>query len=587
MFCPPNEPIHAYLPPILNWGKFARGQKIYFHESAIKAIAGAKLGTHSIGLNGVFGWGSQKHEIRLLGEIRDLPWKQLELQPVVVFDSNAADNVHVQFAIAKLAATLFEFGSKRARHLLLPKSGDGQDRGFDDFVVTEGAEAGLAFLEQDGSEIAVSELELLKIKLNSEVCVVRSMPGRIAEQETGVVMTRSAFTDVNYAHYTVMSEDENPKQINVPREWLKDERKTTVENIDYMPGKPQIFENKLNIWHGMGVDRKTGEIKPWLDLLENNVQDEKLRIFILRWLAFPLQNLGEKLTTFLHISGPAGAGKNAILLPFRKIYGDDNYVEIGLKNIASNFTSIYAQKQFLNIDEVHASSPQESLSIYNTLKHLTTSEKIIVNTKGVPEYAVRNCVNVVTTSNYIDSLRIESGDRRTVAVPFSPIIDRKNDRKFWGEYFAWNEGDGPSFLYDYLLRYDLGDFDPKGWAPDSTYKEEVIDSGRTPMERFAVALRYDPESVLYSPVFGRLDKSLYSTSEIAMLYYQKGREELRKGQLDAIGLSLRNAGVQKANNGNPVKVAGTPDRYWIIKEKDKDWSTHDSCLAHLKQFIKK
>ena len=45
MFCPPNEPPHGYLPPVYNWGGLQRGQRVYIHESAIKAINGDRKST--------------------------------------------------------------------------------------------------------------------------------------------------------------------------------------------------------------------------------------------------------------------------------------------------------------------------------------------------------------------------------------------------------------------------------------------------------------------------------------------------------------------------------------------------------------
>ena len=134
MYCPPNEPPHAYLPPILDWRILQKGDRVYIHESCIKAINGARLGRWSIGLNGVWGWGSRKHNLSLVQELRDLPWRALQLRPVIVFDSNASDNWDVQAAISQLTARLLEITGQHATHILLPKHGD-EHQGFDDFCV--------------------------------------------------------------------------------------------------------------------------------------------------------------------------------------------------------------------------------------------------------------------------------------------------------------------------------------------------------------------------------------------------------------------------------------------------------------------
>ena len=135
MYCPPNEAPHAYLPPILEWTALQRGDRVYIHESCIKAINGARLKRYSLGLNGVWGWGSKKHSLGLVQELKDLPWKALDLQPVIVFDSNAADNWDVQAAISQLAARLLEITGRTAVHILLPRAADGDHLGFVDFCV--------------------------------------------------------------------------------------------------------------------------------------------------------------------------------------------------------------------------------------------------------------------------------------------------------------------------------------------------------------------------------------------------------------------------------------------------------------------
>ena len=73
MTCPPNEPPRAYLPQgagLPDWTQIPKGSRVYIHESVIKAVNGAVLGFYSVGLNGVFGWSSAKHDMALRSEER-------------------------------------------------------------------------------------------------------------------------------------------------------------------------------------------------------------------------------------------------------------------------------------------------------------------------------------------------------------------------------------------------------------------------------------------------------------------------------------------------------------------------------------
>ena len=307
MFCPPNTPPAAYIPvaPSLpDWHAIPKGSRIYLHESVIKAVNGARLGTYSVGLNGVWGWGSRKHNIALLPEIRDIPWKALDLQPVILLDTNINSSQQVDLAAKRLAEKLLEVTGRTATLLRMHRDPDingGEDYGFDDYCVAVGDAVAKEFLAQDTEEIDVSDVELMRLELNQKVAVVRTL-SRVADVETGTLMTTAAFTELVYAHYQAetTTADGDIKMVSVPKLWLKDPRRTTVESLAYAPGEERITRtNQLNTWRGMGVQPQAGSVDQWLTLLAHNAPTPELAEWILDWLAYPLQNLGAKLNTLL------------------------------------------------------------------------------------------------------------------------------------------------------------------------------------------------------------------------------------------------------------------------------------------------
>lgn len=572
MFCPPQEPPHAYLPPILDWRKLQKGDRVYIHESCIKAINGARLGYWSVGLNGVWGWGSRKHNLSLVQELRDLPWRALDLQPVIVFDSNAEDNWDVQAAIAQLAAKLLEITGRHARHILLPR-GDGEVHwGFDDFAVARGDDAARAFLDQEGALVEVSGIQLLRVKLNSEVCVVRSL-GKIAEQETGTLMSRGTFCDVNFAHYIAEVED---RWVNVPKLWLTDERRSEVEGLTYAPGGERFHDGDLNIWRGMPVEPMEGDASMWLSVLEHGIPDKNLREWFIKWMAYPLQNLGQKMHSFVHSWGPPGSGKQAVLYPLMRIYGDDNSIIIGRENIVSSFNSIYSGKQFVNIDEIHKqggrSDSGEDDKVNNLIKKLVTWPKIVVNMKGTPEYTLPNCVNLVTTSNYPDSIRLDDDDRRCAVIRFGTRGDNL-PKKFWADYHDWVDGDGAAIVYGWLLKADLTGFNPKDDAPFTEDKSEMIRATRRVDEQWVARLWDDPRDVL-PPVMET--RCLFTGGELAQLCYGDDPGGVTPAKKNALGVKMHAAGFPKVE----LKYNGKKERFWIVQKREEEWG-RERIVQHL------
>lgn len=590
MFCPPNEPPHAYLPPIYAWSALAREDRVYIHESAIKSLNGAVLGYASIGLNGVWGWSSKKHGIALVEEIRDIPWKAKQLQPVIVFDSNAWDNWQVQQAEAHLAAKLFEITGQRAVALRVPKDDDGEDQGFDDFRVKNGDETARKFLEGrlEGYEfqnVEISEVQQMMLQLSAEVCVVREL-GRIADQRTGDLMTRQVFTDVNYAHFsTEVESGDLTRVVNVPKLWLADDRRIEVQSLEYAPGMPRLVRTQratpnLNLWRGMGCDPEPGDVEPWLELLANNIPDDDLRQWFIAWCAYPLQHLGAKINSYPLIFGPSGTGKNLLMKPLHHIYGG-NSVTITRDNLKSQFNSLYAMKQFIHVDEIKSPSGDKD-NVAQKVKFLITSDKINVNRKGQPEYEVVNAANFAITDNFWDCLKLDQDDRRACVIHWDATegggLDRRGDQSYWSRYVKWCDSYGGPALYDYLLRQNISWFDPAAWAPATKWKEQVKEATTSPIDSWVKDLWDSPAEVL--PLIG-IGRCLWTAKELSVIYYGESENELSPIRIKMMSNSLRNQGFQQAMNGKLIRrPEGVADRFWIIQRKGEPWP-EERCIRDL------
>ncbi len=603
MFCPPNTPPAAYLPTatsasLPNWQQIPRGARVFFHESCIKAINGARLGHYSIGLNGVWGWSSRKHAIALLPEIRDIPWKALELEPVILFDTNINTSFQIEEAAKRLAAKLLEITGRTAKILRMRTDPDilgGQDYGFDDYAVAVGdatAQEFLATPNADLEAIDISEVELMKFALNSKVAVVRTL-SRVADIQSGALMTANAFTELVYAHYQaqVPTADGNLKDVNVAKLWLKDERKLQVESLVYAPGQPTVCNGEsgtqhLNTWRGMGLDPEGSAkgnacVDAWLGLMANNLGDEDLQEWVLDWLAYPLQNPGAKMTTLLLIFGPSGTGKDLFLRPLHTIYGP-NAVKISNDELRSSFTSLYAAKQFIHADELKR-APSSADSVNQKIKGLVTNNTMTVNRKGDPEYKIKNVSNIAITSNYYDCIKLDEDDRRAAIIRWSPVshaCDKRGMQDYWRPLAAWLESNaGAAAIYAYLLERDTTGFDPAAWAPTTVWKEQVIDAARSPVERFAAQLRSEPELHLPPLTDGRV---LFTAKELALFHYGT---DPAKGQIDALANELRNQNFVRANREKSIKSKSGVNRWWVIPRQDvpyQDWQDPAVCGNHLK-----
>jgi hypothetical protein len=213
------------------------------------------------------------------------------------------------------------------------------------------------------------------------------------------------------------------------------------------------------------------------------------------------------------------------------------------------------------LDEIHGGNEQGAISITNRIKLLTTSEELTVNGKGTPEYVIKNHVNLITISNYSDSIKLDEGDRRACVVRF----DERIGQPWWDSYFKWAEEAGEA-LYDHLLGVDLSGFDPGGHAMMTSWKELVTDATRGAMEKWVRDLWDDPDSVLPSIMAGA---KVLTPEQLGAAYYPTEPGKNTPGLRNALGQRMQDHGFVRTAQ---VKVDGVPKRFWIVRDRDSDWS---------------
>jgi putative DNA primase/helicase len=239
---------------------------------------------------------------------------------------------------------------------------------------------------------------------------------------------------------------------------------------------------KLNTWKGWPIKPREGGCGAILTLLEYLCSGEQngreVYNWILRWMAYPLQNPGAKMASALIMHGPQGTGKSTVFQTLAKIYGDYSTV-LNQRGLEDRFNSDWADsKLFILAEEVVTRA--EMWHIKNELKELVTGEWIRVNPKNIAAYRQRNQVNIVYLSNETQPLPIENDDRRHCVVWTPPMLEEQ----FYDDVFLELERGGVEAFYHYLLNLPLGDFHPKKRPPMTESKRNLIELSLPSEARF-------------------------------------------------------------------------------------------------------
>ena len=568
-----NEPeagVAAYLPHIngIDWFKMAgdADEPLIITEGELKAAKATKEGFPTIGLGGVFNFKAVRQGIPFLPELEEFDWVKRNVY--VCYDSDYRTNPNVCLAMNQLAEELVERGAI-VHALSLPEVVEDGKTGLDDLLVNAADPHGmLTGLLRQAEPLGFARPLW---RLNEKVTYVRD-PGLILVRKSHQKMSPEAFkshafSTVSYTEQVIRSDGEmSYRKVGAAPAWMQWPLRAEVTQLLYEPGQPELVEDgdgiAFNVWKGWGCEPVAGDLKLWHQLLDHLFvgAEKEDRQWFERWLAYPLQHPGTKLYSAAVIFGiHHGTGKSLIGYMMGRIYGR-NFVEINKDNLTAGNYDWAEAKQFVLGDEVTGSSKRD---VNDMLKKLITQATFRINIKYVPTFEIKDVINYLFTSNHPDAFFMEDNERRYFIheVKVGPL-----DESFYTKFDEWmKRGPGPSALFDYLLKMDLGDFNPHAPARRTVARSRMIADTKSDLGEWVARLIGDPDGMLRAGSI-HLDKDLFTNRELLKLY----DPEQRTGTTaNGLGRELRRSGIELAYDGKTIPTKNDSDRYYIVRNVAK------------------
>jgi len=237
----------------------------------------------------------------------------------------------------------------------------------------------------------------------------------------------------------------------------------------------------LNTWQGWPMKPAPGSCERLLQLIRylcGEDSGDEVYWWLMRWMAYPLQHPGAKMSSAVIMHGPQGTGKSTVFQALARIYGDYSTV-LNQRGLEDKFNSDWVDsKLFVLAEEVVTRA--EMWHIKNELKELVTGEWVRVNPKNIAAYRQRNQLNIVYLSNEGQPLPIENDDRRHLVVWTPPALD---ESVYDAVQLELHNG-GLQAFYQHLLDLDLEGFHPKKRPPMTSAKRELIAVSMASESRF-------------------------------------------------------------------------------------------------------
>lgn len=283
---------------------------------------------------------------------------------------------------------------------------------------------------------------------------------------------------------------------NIYDMWFKssDRKMIPRQNLIFDPKQEHDHdENYINIYRGLTVDVMRDQYGEQLSQAEafddcqgimtliNDLCDgeEEAVKFLLKWLAFPLQNIGAKMATCVLMHGHIhGSGKSLMFgTIMKKIYGE-YHTTVGQAQLDNQYNEWIENKLFGVFEEIVDNKKKHN--VMGMIKHLITGETLYVSKKFVSGWEMNNHLNTVFLSNNTQPLPIEEKDRRFLVLNPNKDLSGKLHEIVMQEI----KTNGVQAFYTYLMSLDLTDFHEHVKPPMTIAKKTMIDYSRAGFDTF-------------------------------------------------------------------------------------------------------
>ncbi len=243
----------------------------------------------------------------------------------------------------------------------------------------------------------------------------------------------------------------------------------TIFKPDETPGAILVRQGRsyANTYRPIPVDRRRGDVAPFLDHLKKLIPVESDRLTLLAYMAAIVQYPGKKIPWCPVIQGVEGNGKTLFSLCVAEAVGWDHVHWPQADDIDNKFNAWIVGKIFIGVEEIYLPNKPDAVEILKTM--ITGASGFGIQGKGKDQESAHICANFIMTTNHRDAIKKTANDRRfaifyTAQQRAEDLIRDGMEGDYFPALYDWLRAGGYAFVAEFLHTWQI----PAAYNPITT-----------------------------------------------------------------------------------------------------------------------
>jgi hypothetical protein len=273
--------------------------------------------------------------------------------------------------------------------------------------------------------------------------------------------------------------------------WLSHRQRRQYRGVTFLPAGPKVVNECLNLWRGWGVEPKVGD---W-SLIREHIEvvlaggNEEFALYIVRWIAWAIQNPAAQAEVALVLIGIKGAGKGTLVRCLQRIFGAHAFQVTSREEVIGKFNGHLQDCELFVADEAYWGGDKRCVG---RLQGMITEPKIAIERKGLDIFEVRNFLHIVMLAEPGWVIPAGRYERRYAAISVSKA--KRGDKAYFKALHRQIDNGGAEAMFHDLRAMDLGDWHPRE-IPEALLTSPALQRQQTlnlpPLEQWYLTLLHD------------------------------------------------------------------------------------------------